>query len=239
MGALMSSCQLLVKMNSLKDSEDAKTMPTDTKGATDDTKTVFNDTEVANKAAMAGKLNVEHSEIVIKKDDVEHHSVTENAMIVSTKVTAKEMAKAAMAGKLKSEHAEAVIKDNADHSFTENIMIVSTKVTAKEMAKAAMAGKPKSEHAEAVIKDNADHHKVTDDAKIVLNDIEDASTEVTTKNVAIVGHKMPDKVNAEPKERPCTHLWTDLMVTQTGGTKWADPGMDSPDKPATHEYKIL
>ena len=88
--------QLLVKMNSLKDSEDAKTMPTDTKGATDDTKTVFNDTEVANKAAMAGKLNVEHSEIVIKKDDVEHHSFTENAMIVSTKVTAKEMAKAAM-----------------------------------------------------------------------------------------------------------------------------------------------
>ena len=153
MGALMmSSCQLLVKMNSLKDSEDAKTMPTDTKGATDDTKTVFNDTEVANKAAMAGKLKVEHSEIVIKKDDVEHHSVTENAMIVSTKVTAKEMAKAAM---------------------------------------------------------------------------------------AMVGHKMPDKVNAEPKERPCTHLWTDLMVTQTGGTNWADPGMDSPDKPATHEYKIL
>ena len=97
MGALMSSCQLLVKMNSLKDSEDAKTMPTDTKGATDDTKTVFNDTEVANKAAMAGKLNVEHSEIVIKKDDVEHHSFTENAMIVSTEVTAKEMAKAAMA----------------------------------------------------------------------------------------------------------------------------------------------
>ena len=180
MGALMSSCQLLVKMNSLKDSEDAKTMPTDTKGATDDTKTVFNDTEVANKAAMAGKLNVEHSEIVIKKDDVEHHSVTENAMIVS---------------KLKSEHAEAVI--------------------------------------------NADHHKVTDDAKIVLNDIKDASTEVTTNDVAIVSHKMPDKVNAEPKERPCTHLWTDLMVTQTGGTKWADPGMDSPDKPATHEYKIL
>ena len=198
MGALMmSSCQLLVKMNSLKDSEDAKTMPTDTKGATDDTKTVFNDTEVANKAAMAGKLNVEHSEIVIKKDDVELHSFTENAMIVSTEVTAKEMAKAAMAGKLKSEHAEAVIKDNADH------------------------------------------HKVTDAAKIVLNDIEDAFTEVTTKDVAIVGHKMLDKVTAEPKERPYTHLWTDLMVTQTGGTNWADPGMDSPDKPATHEYKIL
>ena len=184
---MMSSCQLLVKMNSLKDSEDAKTMPTDTKGATDDTKTVFNDTEVANKAAMAGKLNVEHSEIVIKKDDVEHHSFTENAMIVSTEVTAKEMAKAAMAGKLKSEHAEAVIKDNADH------------------------------------------HKVTDAAKIVLNDIEDAFTEVTTKDVAIVGHKMPDKVTAEPKERPYTHLWTDLMVTQTGGTNWEDSGMDSPD----------
>ena len=191
MGALMSSCQLLVKMNSLKDSEDAKTMPTDTKGATDDTKTVFNDTEVANKAAMAGKLKVEHSEIVIKKDDVEHHSFTENAMIVSTEVTAKEMAKAAMAGKLKSEHAEAVI--------------------------------------------NADHHKVTDDAKIVLNDIKDASTEVTTNDVAIVSHKMPDKVNAEPKERPCTHLWTDLMVTQTGGTNWADPGMESPDSLLTHE----
>jgi hypothetical protein len=206
MGALMSSCQLLVKMNSLKDSEDAKTMPTDTKGATDDTKTVFNDTEVANKAAMAGKLKVEHSEIVIKKDDVEVAN------------------KAAMAGKLKVEHSEIVIKkdDVEHHSVTENAMIVS---------------KLKSEHAEAVI--NADHHKVTDDAKIVLNDIKDASTEVTTNDVAIVSHKMPDKVNAEPKERPCTHLWTDLMVTQTGGTKWADPGMDSPDKPATHEYKIL
>ena len=200
MGALMSSCQLLVKMNSLKDSEDAKTMPTDTKGATDDTKTVFNDTEVANKAAMAGKLNVEHSEIVIKKDDVEHHSVTENAMIVSNET-----------------------KD------------ANTEVTAKEMAKAAMAGKLKSEHAEAVIKDNADHHKVTDAAKIVLNDIEDAYTEVTTKDVAIVGYKMLDKVTAEPKERPDTHLWTDLMVTRTGGTNWADPGMESPDSLLTHE----
>jgi hypothetical protein len=53
---------------------------------------------------------------------------------------------------------------------------------------------------------------------LVLNDIEDAYTEVTTKDVAIVGYKMLDKVTAEPKERPCTHLWTDLMVTQTGGT---------------------
>ena len=112
-------------------------------------------------------------------------------------------------------------KDDVEHhSFTENAMIVS---------------KLKSEHAEAVIKDNADHHKVTDDAKIVLNDIKDAYTEVTTRDVAIVGYKMLDKVTAERKERPDTHLRTDLKVSRTGGTNRADPGMESPDSLLTHE----
>jgi hypothetical protein len=81
----------MVKMNSLKDTEDTETMPTDTKGA--------NDTEVAKKAAMAGKLSFEHVETVIKKDDAKHLSFTEDAK-----------------GVFKHENANEVIKkDNADH----------------------------------------------------------------------------------------------------------------------------
>ena len=34
-------------------------------------------------------------------------------------------------------------------------------------------------------------------------------------------------------------LYGAIRVCTTNTLKWADPGMDSPDKPATHEYKIL
>jgi hypothetical protein len=54
----MSSCKLLVKMNSLKDTEDTEMMLPDTKGANDDT-------EVAQTAAMAGKLSFEHVENIL------------------------------------------------------------------------------------------------------------------------------------------------------------------------------
>ena len=50
-----------------------------------------------------------------------------------------------------------------------------------------------------------------------------------------VTHNNGLKVTAEPKERPDTHLQTDLKVSRTGGTNRADPRMESPNSLLAHE----
>ena len=73
----------------------------------------------------------------------------------------------------------------------------------------------------------------------MLNDIKDANTEVNTRDMAIVGYKMLDKVTAEPKTGMKERLDTHLRTEPEGLTDWwdnrADPGMESPDSLLTHE----
>ena len=143
----MSSCKLLVKMNSLNYTEDTETMPSDTKGA--------NDTEVAKKAAMAGKLTFEHEETVIKQDDAKHLSVTEFVK-----------------GVFKLENANEV-KDNSDHQKVTD----AAKIVPKDAyTKANAEPKERPDKADPGLEPpDADHH--SDAAMTVPKDLGDAYKE--------------------------------------------------------------
>ena len=146
-----SSCKTLVKMNSQNYTEDTETMPSDTKGA--------NDTEVAKKAAMAGKLTFEHVETVIKQDDAKHLSVTEYIKEVFKPENASE------------------VKDNSDHhKVTDAAKIVPKAAYTKANAKP----KERPDKADPGMEPpDADHH--SDAAKIVPNDLRDFYTKATAE----------------------------------------------------------
>ena len=167
-----SSCKTLVKMNSLNYTEDTETMPSDTKGA--------NDTEVAKKAAMAGKLTFEQVETVIKQDDAKHLRVNEYVKEVSKPEKASE------------------VKDKSDHQkVTEAAKIVPKAAYTKANAEP----KERPDKADPGMEPpDADHH--SDAAKIVPNDLRDAYTKATAEP-----KEKRDKADPvmDPPDRLLTH----------------------------------
>ena len=168
----MSSCKTLVKMNSLNYTEDTEMMPSDTKGA--------NDTEVAKKAAMAGKLTFEQVETVIKQDDAKHLSVTEYVK-----------------GVFKPENANEV-KDNSDHHKVTDAAKIVPKAA---YTKANAEPKERPDKADPGMEPpDADHH--SDAAKIVPNDLRDFYTKATAEP-----KEKRDKADPvmDPPDRLLTH----------------------------------
>ena len=120
------------------------------------------------KAAMAGKLNLEHVKIVIKQDDTKHLSATEPVQGVNSTEVAKNTA---LAGKLTVEHVKTVIKQDAAKAKD-----AAEVVTNRAHTKANAEPKERPDKAEPGMRtSDADHH--SDAARTVPKDLGDGYKE--------------------------------------------------------------